>query len=141
VTTLHALIQTIVAPYEGMTDEGKPRITITGADIEVGGDALTGLALLLHEFTTNAAKYGALSVTSGQLDIVTGEMADSILITWRERGGPRLDTQDNPEGFGSVLGRMTVNSQLGGKIERDWRPEGLCIRLSVNRTRLAPWGN
>jgi PAS domain S-box-containing protein len=140
VTTLHALIQTIVAPYEGMTDEGKPRITITGADIEVGGDALTGLALLLHEFTTNAAKYGALSVTSGQLDIVTGEMADSILITWRERGGPRLDTQDNPEGFGSVLGRMTVNSQLGGKIERDWRPEGLCIRLSVNRTRLAPWG-
>jgi two-component sensor histidine kinase len=136
VATLHALIKTIVAPYEGTTDEGNARITITGADIEVGGDALTGLALLLHEFTTNAAKYGALSVTTGHLDIVISETADRILFTWRERGGPRIDTQVNAEGFGSVLGRMTVTGQLGGKIERDWQPEGLCIRMSVNRARL-----
>jgi PAS domain S-box-containing protein len=137
VTGLHALIKTIVAPYDGATDEGGPRVTIKGADIEVGGDALTGLALLLHEFTTNAAKYGALSVTSGRLELVISETADRILLTWYERGGPSIDKQINTEGFGSVLGRMTVSSQLGGEIERDWQPEGLCIRLSVNRSRLA----
>jgi two-component sensor histidine kinase len=93
--------------------------------------------LLLHEFTTNAAKYGALSVTSGRLELVISETADRILLTWYERGGPSIDKQINTEGFGSVLGRMTVSSQLGGEIERDWQPEGLCIRLSVNRSRLA----
>jgi len=31
---------------------------------------------------------------------------------------------------------MTVTQQLGGEIARDWQPDGLCIRLSVDRTRL-----
>src|SRR5271165_6737018 len=40
------------------------------------------------------------------------------------------------EGFGSVLSRITVTNQLDGKIARDWKPEGLAIRLSVPRSRL-----
>jgi hypothetical protein len=31
---------------------------------------------------------------------------------------------------------MTVTGQLGGNIERDWQPDGLCITLSVDRARL-----
>jgi PAS domain S-box-containing protein len=136
-TKLHALIGTIVAPYDGKTDEGSPRIRVTGIDIDVGAAALTDFALLLHEFTTNAAKYGALSVSSGQLEITISGVDDKILLTWQERGGPCVDGSLNPEGFGSVLARMTVTGQLGGEIVRDWQPDGLCIRLSVSRARLS----
>ncbi|ULJ73495.1 hypothetical protein [Rhizobium gallicum] len=40
------------------------------------------------------------------------------------------------DGFGTTLGRATVRSQLGGEIQRDWKAEGLVIRLSVPRDRL-----
>lgn len=136
-TTLHTLIETIVAAYDGKTDDGQPRIRITGIDIPVGGDSLTSLALLLHEFTTNAAKYGALSLARGRLEIAIADRNDKIFLTWLERGGPRIDGNINAEGFGSVLARMTVKGQLGGEIERDWQPDGLCIRLSVSRAKLS----
>jgi two-component sensor histidine kinase len=101
------------------------------------GEPLTGLALLPHEFTTNAAKYGALSADSGRLDITIIEAGDKILLTWKECGGPRIEGNVTSEGFGSILARMTVDSQLGGAIEREWQPDGLSIRLFVSRARLA----
>ncbi|NTI30938.1 PAS domain S-box protein, partial [Rhizobium rhizogenes] len=62
-TTLHALIQTIVAPYDITTDSRQSRAIVTGPDIAISGSAVTSFALLLHEFATNAAKYGALSTS------------------------------------------------------------------------------
>ena len=32
---------------------------------------------------------------------------------------------------------MTVTGQLGGEISREWRPEGLVIRLTLPLARLA----
>ena len=133
---LHDILRTIMAPFEGETDGGKPRISITGVDIPVGADTVSNVALLLHEFATNAAKYGALSVPSGYLEITSSDSADKFLLVWQERGGPRVGPPVDHEGFGSVLARMVTN-QLGGGIEKDWQPEGLCIRLSIDRARLA----
>jgi two-component sensor histidine kinase len=39
-------------------------------------------------------------------------------------------------GFGDVLSRIAVSDQLGGEIVRDWRPEGLAIRLVIPSARL-----
>jgi PAS domain S-box-containing protein len=133
---LHALIGAIVLPYDGVTDDGKPRVAISGCDIEMTGEAVTSFALLLHEFATNAAKYGALSVSSGYIDIDTAEAGEKFLVTWRERGGPLVNGEGINEGFGSLLARMTVHGQLGGEFVRDWGPDGLCIRVSVDRARL-----
>jgi PAS domain S-box-containing protein len=134
---LHALLGTIVSPYEGKTNDGKSRISIAGADIPITGQAVTSFALLLHEFATNAAKYGALSVPTGYIEINSFDVDDKVLLTWRERGGPRIDGPIHDDGFGSVLTRMTVTGQLGGQIARDWQPDGLSIQLSVDRARLS----
>ena len=136
-TMLHELLRTIMAPFDGESDDGKPRIAITGADVPVGADTVANFALLLHEFATNAAKYGALSVPGGTLDIISSQVGDKVLLEWRERGGPRIERAIDREGFGSVLARMAVTGQLGGSIERDWQPEGLCIRLTIDRARLS----
>jgi PAS domain S-box-containing protein len=136
-TTLHALIRTILAPYEGRTDGDKARAAISGPDIRLAGGLVTTFALLLHEFATNAAKYGALSTPAGHIDIACSEDDGRFVLTWQERGGPRIEGHSDSEGFGTMLARATVKDQLRGEISRDWKPEGLTIRLSVDKDRIA----
>jgi len=135
-TTLHALIRTILAPYDDCSDD-QSRAVVTGPDIAIGGEALTSFALLLHEFATNAAKYGALSTAEGRIDISCSQEGDRFVLTWIESGGPPIYSHTEIEGFGSVLAKGAVEGQLGGKIVRDWMPKGLSIRLVVDKKRLA----
>ena len=132
-TTLQSLIRTIVAPFD---EPEHPRIAISGIDSGVCGPAVTSLALLLHEFATNAAKYGALSADTGSVKVAFAEEGDLVVVHWTERGGPLVAAPIGELGFGDVLSRIAVSDQLGGEIVRDWRPEGLAIRLSVPRSRL-----
>lgn len=135
-TTLHALIETIASPFGDVANGRGTRVAISGPDIAVAGGSITSLALLLHEFATNAAKYGALSALDGHVDVKCAEEGDRFVLTWREHGGPRVEPTEN-EGFGTWLGRATVKRQLGGEIARDWNPDGLTIRLSIARDRIA----
>ncbi len=64
------------------------------------------------------------------------EEGDSVVVHWTELGGPPVAPPTGSLGFGDVLSRIAVSDQLGGEIARDWRPEGLAIRLSVPRQRL-----
>lgn len=126
-TTLFALLAAIVAPHDF---GGARRMSVSGTDVALQGSTLTSLALLLHEFTTNAAKYGALSAPSGRLEVravVDGEM---LVLIWTEIGGPAVSEEAAPEGFGSLLERATVQG-LGGEIARDWAPSGVVIRLRI----------
>lgn len=134
-TTLHTLIRAIAAPYEDEQSDGSPRFVITGPDVPVVARSLASLALLLHEFATNAAKYGALSTPGGRVEIACRDDSETFHVTWSESGGPSVRAPES-EGFGSLLGRLTVKGQLDGEISRDWRPEGLVIQLTVNPERL-----
>ena len=96
--------------------------------------------MLLHEFATNAAKYGALSTAEGTITIECREEGDQFVLLWIENGGPAI-TQSRMEGFGTLLAQATVKSQLSGEITRLWMPHGLTIRLSVAKDRLNPQGN
>lgn len=135
-TSLHALIRTITAPYDDSREAEFSRIKIGGVDAVLSGGAVTSFALLLHEFATNAAKYGALSVPDGLVDIRCEE-GEQFVLTWIERGGPPVERSADGDGFGSILGRATVKAQLGGEIIRDWNPQGLSIRLSIAKDRLS----
>jgi PAS domain S-box-containing protein len=131
--TLHALVRTITSPYEGRNSQDKERVTVSGSDIPLSPRSVTSLALLVHEFVTNAAKYGALSTPNGHVDVHCHEDNGELVLTWRERGGPPVNHRTDGEGFGSVLTRTAVKGQLNGAISRDWAPEGLTIRLSMAR--------
>ena len=133
-TTLHSLVRAIVAPFD---QPEEPRIAISGVDAPVSGGAVTALALLLHEFATNAAKYGALSSEGGTIAIHCAEVDENIVVTWTERGGPPVVPPGEHEGFGGVRSRLAVGSQLSGEIARDWAPQGLTMRLTAPKRRLA----
>ena len=53
-------------PYGGL-DNG--RVSVSGEPIRLKPQQALGFGLALHELATNAAKYGALSVPHGRLDI------------------------------------------------------------------------
>ncbi len=136
-TTLHALVQTIFAPYvdpEHSKDHGF--FIITGPCLPISGSAVTSVALVLHELATNAAKYGALSSPGGYVHIDWSVKKDELMLTWKEHGGPSIDGPAEHEGFGSSLVRRLVTGQFEGQLSYDWKPKGLIIRFSVPVERL-----
>ena len=88
------------------------------------------LALALHELATNAAKYGALSSLSGWIKVSWELSPDCLKLEWKENAGPHVQTPLS-QGFGTRSVIVSIETQLGGCASFDWRPEGLCCRLSV----------
>jgi PAS domain S-box-containing protein len=134
-TTFAAVLDAIFSPFVVGDDDNGLRIVSTGPDIPISANAVTTVALLLHEFATNAAKHGALACAEGRVEVEWTIVAHEFVLTWTERGGPTIDREPEGEGFGSVLARGAT-SQLGGQISRSWLPEGLIIRLTAPLERL-----
>jgi PAS domain S-box-containing protein len=132
-TTLLDLARTILAPYQTQCDAP---VSFNGPGVAIAGNAAIGLALLLHEMATNAAKYGALSIEPGRVDVSWRVMGDALKFEWRERGGPPVNGEPEKEGFGSLLERLTVTGRLHGTISHDWSKEGLTVRLSAPLAQL-----
>ena len=102
----------------------------------LGGNAATGLALVFHELTTNAAKYGALSTDRGSVAIHWSVNDDQLVLHWSEQDGPGIEQAPEVEGFGTTLSQITISRQLDGELIRKWRPEGLLLELSVPIAKL-----
>lgn len=122
---LHGLILEILAPY------GDDRVSVTGANPGIDDRSATPLALLIHELATNAAKYGALSSNEGRIVVTTEERDGCVRLEWCEEGGPPVSHVPDHEGFGTRLIDLSAVRQLGAKLERDWRAEGLSITLEI----------
>jgi PAS domain S-box-containing protein len=133
-TTLHALIKAILAPYDGATDATR-RIALSGDDLLLSASATTSFALLVHEFATNAAKYGALSDSRGTIAIEIRRAGERLMLTWIERNGPSAASPTSTEGFGSYLAKATVKT-LDGQIAHDWDAAGVTVQLDVALSRV-----
>ena len=136
-TTLAALLRAVLSPYVAAPHEPAGGMAIAGPEVLVGAKAATSFALLLHEFATNAAKYGALSSTAGAVSVEWSVDDDRLNLTWRERGGPTLAHEPDFQGFGSRLIARILEDTFRGKISRDWARSGLTIRLSMPTDGLA----
>src|SRR5512134_1586020 len=128
------LISVLLAPYD---EKGASvRIRVSVPKINVGEGSSTTLALVIHELATNSAKYGALSVASGTLDVSCNANDDEVAVMWTERGGPPVTAPVQPQGFGSKLVHRSMAAQLGGTIAFDWSKEGVVVTLRMSKERL-----
>jgi two-component sensor histidine kinase len=133
-TTVDEVVRTVLQPYDDGTSRG--RIVVSGPDVPVGAKAVTSLALALHESATNAAKYGSLSKPDGAIRIKWETQGGDFHLEWEETGGPMIFAPPQAGGFGSVLTERSITGQLGGKIEYDWRRNGLKLSVTVPLDRL-----
>ena len=122
---IRRLVDEELAPYS----DGN-QIALAGPEIQLQPTTAQTLALALHELVTNSAKYGALSTQAGHLSIEWGSETGLLRLAWEETGGPPVQ-EPTSRGFGTRSVIASIESQLGGQAEFDWRPEGLLCRLSV----------
>ena len=124
---LRDLISASLAPYTGA---GPERVVLRGEDLVLRPRAVLTLAMTFHELTTNAAKYGALSVPGGCIEIHWqsiqggGDGRPSMRIDWIEQGGPPA-TEPLKRGFGSKLIEGSIAAELGGSARLAFEPGGL----------------
>jgi PAS domain S-box-containing protein len=123
------LVEEELAPYRSAHTD---RIRIAGPKVVLEPTTAQTLALALHELSTNAVKYGALSQASGRLELNWEILPNEILVTWRETGGPTVQ-KPRQTGFGAKIITSSIERQLEGKVSFDWRPEGLYCELSAPR--------
>ena len=100
------------------TFEMSEKFDIYGPEVIFGPRATLSLSLLLHELTTNALKYGALSVDTGTVSITWGiepGEQEEFVLSWTERRGPPAIKPDR-QGFGSRLIEMGLSGTGGSKI-------------------------
>ncbi len=142
---LRDVIANEVAPYD---DDAQRRIRLHGPDVDLAPRAAVAVGMMVHELTTNAAKYGSLSAPGGLLDVSwsldSSGAAPRLDLVWTERGGPRVSTPKGP-GFGSTLIQRGLVRELDAQVEFDYAPAGLTFRLSMPMPAretglgLSPW--
>jgi two-component sensor histidine kinase/CheY-like chemotaxis protein len=121
------LMQEELAPYRTLRFD---RVRIAGKSLSLEPSTAQALALALHELATNAAKYGALSLPSGGVQVDWELKGARLELRWRESGGPPVD-ETAPGGFGIRVIKASVETQLGGTVEFDWRHEGLQCAIAI----------
>ena len=110
------------------------RASIDGRDVVLVPQAAQNFALALHELSTNAVKYGALSKPEGHISvswtIMGGNGARVLKFRWQETGGPPV-TQPTREGFGTSLLKMTL-----GDARIEYAPEGLIYEVEMPKDQI-----
>jgi two-component sensor histidine kinase len=102
-TTLFQLLSGILSPYD---DGGEGRWRIHGDDALISAEKVKSLALLFHEYATNAVKYGSLSNEGGRLDVRLEARGKRFGSAWLEVGGrPPGKAESKDAGFGTRLNR------------------------------------
>jgi two-component sensor histidine kinase len=126
---LDALVRTELAPYATGAN-----VRITGTEVKLTSAETQALARVLHELATNAAKYGALSISRGEVSVSwdrepNGQKA-TLILEWRELGGPPVPSRIQSS-YGTDLIRNLIPYELGGRVDLAFAKEGVNCRIEI----------
>ncbi len=110
------------------------RVEVRGPDYMLDPESALGLTMIVHELTTNALKYGALSNDSGGVElrwtIADCDTEDHVHVIWREHGGPKVEPPRN-KGFGTRLIERGLGSRGSTGVRFDFAEEGLVCAFEI----------
>jgi PAS domain S-box-containing protein len=123
------IINGATAPHES----NPGRFRIKGPDVRLGPKTAVSMAMALHELTTNAVKYGALSADGGWVDIDWATRPTpsgvELRLSWTELGGPCAEPPKYA-GFGTRLITRSLSAE-GGAAAFSYPPEGLRCDIAL----------
>ena len=119
----------------GAFDDGShERIVLSGPDVPLTSQLAVSLGMCIHELTTNAAKYGALSVYGGKVEVdwsvMIGATRRILSFDWVESGGPPV-TQPERQGFGSRLLTYVLPGQIQARSRVDFASTGVRVHCEL----------
>ncbi|WP_395459431.1 HWE histidine kinase domain-containing protein [Azospirillum melinis] len=126
--SLRALVVAEIGAYLSAKSE---RVRLTGPEVLLAPQAFSVFALVVHELTTNSAKYGALSDSSGWVEADWSiDEGGRLLIDWQENGGPPVRAPLRT-GFGTTVIERSVPHDLQGEAEVTYALSGLRARFMI----------
>jgi len=121
------IVREAVGPY---CDLSSNRVHIDGPSVQLAPNAALAMAMALHELATNAVKYGALSVLSGEVFVAWTVTDDAMALEWREADGPAV-REPPRHGFGSRLLQEGLIAELGAPAQLTFEASGLICRIKA----------
>jgi two-component sensor histidine kinase len=118
-------IMTLELEAQGGTDG--QQFTCEGPHVLLSPSDAQSFAMVIHELTTNAVKYGALSVPDGRIDVSweaerSGESA-KVRLRWREYG-VRIEEQPSRTGYGTRVMKGIFSHTLKGRSDLTLHGDG-----------------
>lgn len=108
------------------------RVTMQGPEVRLPSDVAVPLGLALHELTSNAARFGALSSRHGRVEVnwhlAPEDDRNMLHIDWHERGGPAVPALRR-QGFGSRVLERVLTAQIGAEVRADYDPGGVRVTI------------
>ena len=124
---LDALIEEELDAYRA----AHPNYALNGPELALTPKTALALSLAIHELATNAAKFGALSVATGHVDVSWRfDASNDLEILWQESGGPLVSTPKR-RGFGSTLIERALAMETGGHSELTFAPSGIRCAITL----------
>jgi two-component system, chemotaxis family, CheB/CheR fusion protein len=122
---IQALVNAALDPYRDHAG-----IEVDGPSLAIRTEAISSMALLLHEWSTNSVKYGALGDGDGAISIRWRESdTGGIILDWIEKLSSERNS-DQTEGFGSTLVAASAK-QLGAKVDQQKDDRGYRLTLTL----------
>ncbi len=119
---------------DAFEDGSGRRVRLHGPEIDIAPRLAVSLGMMIHELTTNAAKYGALSIYGGSVSVswqvLIEEKRRTLDFEWLESGGPEV-TKPERKGFGSRLLELVLPAQIQARTTVEYRPEGVRVLCSM----------
>ena len=108
-----------------------PKFSIAGPDVRMTSGAVIAIAMTLNELCTNTTKFGALSLSTGRVDIAwtVDAQTQRLRLEWSEINGPAVQAPDK-RSFGTRL-IETLGKQLKGDVRLTYEPSGFVYVLDV----------
>lgn len=112
--------------------KGFEQFTIEGNNVAVSSGPAVALSMIIHELSTNALKYGALSVAEGRVAITWSIDAENqrFHLEWRERGGPPV-VEPTKKNFGSRFIQTALPGQLKGEARLLFESTGVVCDINI----------
>jgi two-component system, chemotaxis family, CheB/CheR fusion protein len=125
---LRAMVREELSPYIG---NGDAQAEIVGPSLMLDPDGAQAIALAVHELTTNAVKYGALSRPQGRVRIEWQlRVGNRLIVSWTEKGGPPV-SPPRRQGFGTRVMERMICGRCSGELDFDWREDGIVCQITL----------
>lgn len=127
---VRSLVDRALAAHGGTGE----RVRAEGPPMTLQPQVTLALALALHELATNAAKYGALSTSTGHVEMnwqithAADGAAPRFRFIWREVGGPEV-SMPSRRGFGSTMIERSLAAYFRGEANIAYLRGGVVFTL------------